>query len=129
MTHKEMFEKVRDGLFAQGKKSTKNGMCAYRGENDTKCAIGILIADEYYDKTFEGIGISPLGLEAISSKEMILRGAIAKSLGRSLDKNDLSFFGAMQYIHDTFEPLLWAGKLSEYAEEHFSNDEVESESD
>lgn len=38
----------------------ENGMCAYRGKNGTKCAVGLLIPDEEYDKSIESNSIRDL---------------------------------------------------------------------
>ena len=46
MTEQEAFTKVRDHLLRQKEKCIVNGLCAYRGENGLKCAIGALISDE-----------------------------------------------------------------------------------
>ena len=51
----EMFDTVIMYLISQGQKSTTEdvGICAYRGMNDTKCAVGFLINDEAYSPYFE----------------------------------------------------------------------------
>lgn len=55
MNRQEMFDKMWNGLKAQGwKPSTKyvegSETCAYRGKNGMKCAFGHLISDEDYPK-------------------------------------------------------------------------------
>lgn len=43
-----------DMLIQQGKRSSRDGECAYRGEDGAKCAIGFHIPDELYDVRMEG---------------------------------------------------------------------------
>lgn len=45
------------GIRAQGyQRSTRGGLCLYRGPRGLKCYIGHLIPDELYDLRFEGKG-------------------------------------------------------------------------
>jgi predicted RNase H-like nuclease len=61
----EVFDTVAQHLIAQGKKSMArlsedphpHAVCAYRGENGTKCAVGCLIPDEAYDPSIENTGV------------------------------------------------------------------------
>jgi len=54
MNNQQVFDKVLNGLRKQGCISVdKNGDCMYRGVNDTKCGIGMLIADEHYHESLE----------------------------------------------------------------------------
>lgn len=51
------FNKAYKGLASQGFEKSVRGaddMCAYRGRGKTRCAIGWLIPDELYKKSFEG---------------------------------------------------------------------------
>jgi hypothetical protein len=57
MEAQEIFDTVATHLLKQGRRSTYQGsdlMCAYRGVDGTKCAVGVLISDELYDGTMEG---------------------------------------------------------------------------
>lgn len=62
----EIFDIAVGGIIAQGGPSVRpsksrfggSAVCLYRGNNDRKCAVGQLIADEDYDPAWEGIGIS-----------------------------------------------------------------------
>ncbi len=57
MNLQETFNTSLAHLRAQGQRAIgKNGMCAYRGSNNTKCAIGALIPNSKYDKSIEGLG-------------------------------------------------------------------------
>lgn len=49
MTKQEIFNKVKKHLLSQNKRSRKsNGICAYRGPDNLKCAVGGLIPDKLY---------------------------------------------------------------------------------
>ena len=53
----DVFNHVIEHLRKQGTKSLSSvdkEMCAYRGEGGAMCAIGVLIADDEYDPSFEG---------------------------------------------------------------------------
>lgn len=55
MTKQEIFDIVWKGILSQGGPSfdLQYG-CAYRGQNNRKCAAGLLISDEDYNKEYEG---------------------------------------------------------------------------
>lgn len=58
MNSQEIFDTTYDAIMAQGKPSIgKDGICKYRGEGGTKCALGFLIDDETAQKwdVFGGI--------------------------------------------------------------------------
>ena len=61
MNNQEIFDKVYQGLKAQGfKQSLLDGpgtICMYRGEGGMKCAAGQLIPDEVYNVSMEERGI------------------------------------------------------------------------
>ena len=54
-----VFNHVVEHLQKQGAKSLHpdGGICAYRGRNETMCAVGSLIADDEYDPAWEGNSI------------------------------------------------------------------------
>lgn len=49
MTLQEQFDTAARGLLAQGRLSSMNGVCKYRGPDERKCAVGFLIPDEMYN--------------------------------------------------------------------------------
>ena len=53
--HQVIFERVAQHLFQQGQCAMwERDMCAYRGDDGTRCAVGALIADEEYHPEMEG---------------------------------------------------------------------------
>lgn len=64
MTPQEIFDTVATHLFTQGRRSMHNGICVYRGENNLKCAVGILIPDSVYTPWMDSK--SPYGLDVYS---------------------------------------------------------------
>lgn len=59
MTKQEIFDIVWKGILSQGGPSLNHLYgCAYRGENNRKCAAGLLISDEDYTKDYEGEVVS-----------------------------------------------------------------------
>lgn len=62
MTAQVLFDTVADHLIAQGRKSMRvndggRRLCAYRGDDGCKCAIGVLIPDADYTEAMEGSSI------------------------------------------------------------------------
>ena len=60
---KEIFDYVVNHLRQQGFPALNwDGGCAYRGEDDTMCAVGCLIADDEYKPVFEKTTVEQLEL-------------------------------------------------------------------
>lgn len=60
-TPQEIFNTVAMHLFTQGRRAVNgfNGnMCSYRAPNGDRCALGILIPDEYYSVGMEGVTVN-----------------------------------------------------------------------
>lgn len=60
MQPQEIFDTVVRHLAVQGRRAIARqgyGGCAYRGDNGTKCAAGVLIPDEKYDPGMEGSNV------------------------------------------------------------------------
>lgn len=57
-TPQKVFDYVVMKVYEQGCKSVDSLSCAYRGNNNTKCAIGHLIPSNLYRKEFEGRSIA-----------------------------------------------------------------------
>lgn len=57
------------GVLQQGCPSTfEDGKCAYRGINNTKCAIGFIVPDEDYNPDMETKGISAAQFSLVRKK-------------------------------------------------------------
>jgi hypothetical protein len=67
-TDREIFDRVKAHLLAQGRPAIgRDGGCAYRGKDgrgDTSCALGCLIPDDVYDKSIEGVTMTPIDVSA-----------------------------------------------------------------
>ncbi len=76
-------------------------LCAYRGEDGLKCAIGCLIPDSEYSEKIEGGGVHFL----VSNTDMppSLRGV------------DLNLLNQLQTVHDQHDPLGWENGLKDVA--------------
>ncbi len=102
-TAQEVFDIVYKYLMKQKCRCTHDGDigsgCAYRGLGGTKCAAGVLIPDEKYERTFEHKRWDQLvekGWVPNSHKHLIMR---------------------LQTIHDLTKPELWNWELRRAAEE------------
>jgi len=54
------FDAIVLHLYAQGKPAMEHGICAYRGVDGTKCAVGARIPDSVYSPDMEGKNMSCL---------------------------------------------------------------------
>lgn len=100
-TAREIFDHVKQHLLTQNVRSTLgNGLCAYRGENGCKCAIGCLIPDEVYKPEIEGSSIRVL----LDYK------LLPEELHRELVPHE-SLLDRLQTVHDRREPSEWERSL------------------
>ena len=61
MTNQEAFDRICEHLIRQGRPAVgDDGLCAYRGEGGTACAIGGILPDELYRPGIEGSNIRGL---------------------------------------------------------------------
>lgn len=59
MTLQEIYDKVKNGLIAQGAFAFENGEgCKYRTRRGFKCAAGMLIPERRYRRMLEGICVT-----------------------------------------------------------------------
>lgn len=96
----EIFDIVSKHLLTQNTQSVFGGgaLCAYRGSQGRKCAIGVLISDEDYKPEMEGMRVS----------------AVLNEFSAVADKlKDVSTFllGELQRIHDTKLSEQWPEEL------------------
>jgi hypothetical protein len=104
----ETFDAVAKHLLTQGCVSTRNGICAYRGEDGRKCAAGILIPDEKYRPEMEG-------KMAIHPKVSNVLQRLRHNVGLCLD---------LQLMHDLSDPSRWPKKLRSIARQYGLNTAV-----
>jgi hypothetical protein len=67
MNLQEIFDTATVGIIKQGGPASSKDtyMCAYRGEDGRKCAVGQLIPDELYTADLEGKGVHILGIPGL----------------------------------------------------------------
>lgn len=93
-TKQELFDNALFGIRAQGYErgySASTGLCQYRGDNGTKCAIGYSIADDNYDPQYDNGDGDALG-------------AFAAALGAEPDDEMTQFMFHLQHCHDAGAP-------------------------
>ena len=56
----DVFNYVIGHLRLQGRTSIAGGICKYRGDRGTKCAVGALMADDEYNPTWVGAALEEL---------------------------------------------------------------------
>ncbi len=93
MTKREYYDllvqSARDGTFP----SIRDGSCLYRGPGTKKCAVGLLIPDELYDREMEHYLVTDFPDTLIS-----------RILPEGLSLSDLS---RIQALHDEFYNSTW----------------------
>jgi hypothetical protein len=102
MTNQQLFSKVAKHLLTQKKRSMdphEKGMCAYRGKNNLRCAIGALIPNTRYWGGLEGLGV-----EYTEIKE---------AAGLQPDNYELA--AKLQSLHDLTPPSRWLSALRRLA--------------
>lgn len=105
LTNQEIFTKVKTHLLRQKRKSNSwmSGVCAYRGVNRTKCAVGCLIPDEQYRPDIEGLGITDARFTP---------GLLQKVLNASgIASEDFPLLRELQILHDSKDPNDWPEAL------------------
>lgn len=106
LTNQSAFDLAATHLLRQDRKSMtlsdKIQICAYRGTNNTSCAIGALIPDEAYNPKYEGHGITH-NMQNYPEFAALFDG---------VDRNLLS---ALQVVHDYQQPNDWRSELEQVA--------------
>lgn len=119
----EIFNEVYLRLLQQGVPSIKNGLCRYRGPNNTRCAVGWLIPDEEYQETFEGKRVMALAREGTEE------GPLRKFLWENqefLEELQKAHDSLLEYGYDDYPAGLpqviwiekWKGAMSGIAKMH-----------
>ena len=123
MTKQQIFNKVAKHLLKQGAKSISGIVCAYRGDNKTRCAIGCLIPNRLYDKTIEGIGASAFSSPVskyTADDRTARRYRTARRIGRALKlyPSQSGLLDALQDVHDNKSVDDWESALEEIADKY-----------
>lgn len=106
MDKRELFETVASHLLTQNAKSVTDpdrGRCMYRGYDGRKCAVGILIKDEYYQDWLEENLVGSTIVDA----------AIQRSIGRDFLPGERSMLSTLQEVHDRCDVKDWSAKIDE----------------
>lgn len=113
MTALELFETVKNHLLKQNKRSTKNDtFCLYKNPEGLKCAIGVLIKDEFYKKGFEGF-------QLVGDKK--IQKAVELSIQRNLLEAEIRMLDELQFLHDNVDEEDWAEGLKEIYDKYQEN--------
>lgn len=109
MTLQEIFTKVATHLLTQNAQSIseEGDGCVYRGPDGKMCAVGCLLADEWYDKELEYVGVNT------SKVQRALQGS-----GVPINKDTVRLLSTLQVIHDAEPPRRWKENLEALAEQY-----------
>ena len=106
-----IFNRVAAHLLAQGRPSLSDneGECAYRGEDDLRCAVGCLIDDAHYSEALEGY--------SVQHGDVVQ--AVKSSLGlQHLAPRTADLLGDLQLLHDLTPPEEWREGLKALARQY-----------
>lgn len=104
MNAQEVFDTVKKHLLCQNEVSSSNTKCLYHGPEGLKCAIGALIPDEKYNRSFEHM----------------LLAQVYRAVGFT---QTYDFIRELQELHDCNLPGYWKLRLSEFAKKWGLNDQ------
>lgn len=107
LSRQEIFDKVAAHLLSQMKRSQNSTGCAYRGADDTKCAVGCLIPDALYSPDME-----------LKRVWTLFRAFPDAMVASGLSEADSQFLDQLQSVHDVNEPKYWRGELAALAARH-----------
>ena len=113
LTKQETFDKMVTHMLGMTEKSTlgpDNIVCAYRGMNNAKCAVGCLIDDEYYSVKIEHHSIS-----RIDDTPTSLLVALSSSGIDTADEDILRLMSSVQLVHDDSDIADWQLNLTHLA--------------
>ena len=93
-TRQEVYDTVVMHLRKQGRPALMEGSsrdtCAYRGADNTSCAVGCLIPDEYYDDKYEGHNVG----------QLVERGYLEFDSDTASSEELLGLLRKLQGVHD-----------------------------
>ena len=112
---REIFDKVKTHLLAQGERALEGSMCVYHAQSGLKCAVGCLITEEAYIEALEGDTID-------TADDLGLRAALEAS-GISLDRTTINMLFRLQSIHDNVYPPDWVNELDNLEADIFGDAE------
>jgi hypothetical protein len=113
MTAQEIFDRVATHLLKQGRKSISARMdddggilCAYRGADGTRCAVGCLIPDEHYDA-----GIEDYRVFAEPVANALMAAGVVKEVSLRHHDDRFRLLGELQWLHDQRSVEEWPDAL------------------
>jgi hypothetical protein len=102
-TTQEIFDKVAAHLLTQKTRASGEFTCMYRGKNNTKCAVGCLIPDEFYDRNLENLPARLL---------------VQKEVMKLATPSAQDILYKLQVIHDIDAPTDWEHELRKVGERY-----------
>lgn len=115
MSAVELIKDVKEFLLAQNQQSLEGSwICKYRGENNTKCAVGCLIPNDLYDQSFEGKTAKALFKfnKFLPVKKVIIEKYNVRGLKL------VNLLTHLQKIHDLDSVLDWGKRFDELIEKY-----------
>jgi hypothetical protein len=90
------------------------GSCRLRGRDGRRCAICVLIDDQYYTEQLQGLGINYYK----AGQDGLLLQARAKSSVNPYEPRVAALLQILEDLHDAAEVHAWEGRLDDVAKRH-----------
>ena len=116
----DVFNKVSEHLLTQNERSLALAdlCCVYRSPTGLKCAVGCLIADEFYTPRLEGLGVeSVIGHGSIPPVVVALQES-----GVPVTETVLRLLADLQGLHDYVTPAGWPEGLAQIKNNFFGGE-------
>jgi len=114
-TDRQVFEYVKNHLLKQNQQSMAGNGCVYRGPQGRSCAVGCLIADEFYDEFFENEWLYSEDVSYAVSKSLPnwsgSKDSVVDSFTAHRENASLKMLYFLQNIHDNSDPYTWEHDL------------------
>lgn len=103
LTAQQIFDKVAEHLLKQNDRCmSAKSVCSYSGDNGLKCAVGVLIPDELYDRSMEGQSYSSIYGGSLSAA--LTKGGVDLKLC-------IPLLNGLQRLHDHEKVSAWRAAL------------------
>ncbi len=102
-----LFNKAVRGLLKQGCKSVSDDRCEYRGPNDLRCGVGMVMPNACYSQDMEGQSI-----------EYLQRNYPERLARFGIGEDNVSLLGAIQGVHDREDVDAWPTKFKALATDY-----------
>lgn len=112
-TKRQTFNKIKKHLLEQGEPAvTESGHYLYHSKDGLKCAVGCLISEDDYERSFERFKEEHL-IDHVGAKKL------EKILNVKLTSETTDMLNDLQSVHDNVQPKNWKRSLTRIEKRYF----------